>query len=191
MTKRALTLAVLVVTLAASARALEAGRQTPKRTAAGPSRPIIVLETSKGTAEIELYPDQAPKTVERVLALVRKRFYNGQRIHRVEPGSLVQFGDKRTRDMTLRAQWGTGGLGGSGKPIGAAEFSKTLRHVRGVVGMAHAGDPKLADSQIFINLRPHPEFNGKYTAFGRVISGINVLTTLKVEDRLVKVSVKG
>jgi peptidyl-prolyl cis-trans isomerase B (cyclophilin B) len=190
MTKRVLTLAVFVAALAASARTPEAVGQTAKPTTPAPARPAIVLETSKGTAEIELYPDQAPKTVERVLTLVRKYFYNGQRIHRVEPGSLVQFGDKRTRDMTLRAQWGTGGLGGSGKPIGAAEFSKTLRHVRGVVGMAHAGDPKLADSQIFINLRPHPEFNGKYTAFGRVISGMNVLTALKVEDRIVKVSVK-
>jgi peptidyl-prolyl cis-trans isomerase B (cyclophilin B) len=190
MTKRVLTLAVLVVALAASARAPETAGQAAKPTASAPARPVIVLETSKGTAEIELYPDQAPKTVERVLTLVRKYFYNGQRVHRVEPGSLVQFGDKRTRDMTLRAEWGTGGLGGSGKPIGAAEFSKTLRHVRGVVGMAHAGDPKLADSQVFINLRPHPEFNGKYTAFGRVISGMDVLTALKVEDRIVKVSVK-
>ena len=78
------------------------------------------FETAKGTFEIETYPNEAPKTVEHILALVQRNFYNGLRIHRVVPGFVVQFGDPQTRDMTKRDSWGTGG---SGKPIGVAEIS--------------------------------------------------------------------
>ena len=60
---------------------------------AGPS--IVVVETEKGTFEFETYPNEAPKTVAHVLALINKRFYNGQRVHRVVPGFVMQFGDQR------------------------------------------------------------------------------------------------
>ena len=132
--------------------------------------PVIVIETAKGTIQIETYPKDAPKTVEHVLALVRRNFYNGLRIHRVESNFVVQFGDPQTRDMTKRALWGTGG---SGRPVGAAETDRL--HKLGSVAMAHAGDPAKADAQMYILLRNNaPPLDGKYAVFGQVISGLDV-----------------
>ena len=101
--------------------------------------PIIVLETAKGTIEIETYPEEAPKTVAHILALIKKGFYNGLRFHRAEPGFVIQIGDPQTRDMTKQATWGTGN---SGTPIGVAEITKKRRHGPGAVAMAHRGSAK-------------------------------------------------
>ena len=150
--------------------------------------PIIVVETEKGTFEFETYPKEAPKTVARILELVKKRFYNGHRFHRVVPGFVVQVGDPNTRDMTKKEIWGTGG---SGTPIGAGEFSKLRTHVRGAVAMAYAKDPAAADSQFYVTLAPTPQLDGKYTVFGKVISGMDVVTKIAVGDRLVRATVKG
>jgi cyclophilin family peptidyl-prolyl cis-trans isomerase len=149
--------------------------------------PIIVVETVKGTFEIETYPNEAPKTVARIVELVKKRFYNGLRVHRVEPGFVVQLGDPTTRDMTREADWGRMG---SGTPIGVSEITKTRTHVRGAVAMAHAGDPSKADSQFYITLNPQPSLNGKYTVFGRVITGMDVVIRLAVTDRIIRVTVR-
>ena len=109
-----------------------------------------MVETVKGTFEFETYPNEAPKTVARIVELVNKRFYNGLRVHRVEPKFVVQLGDPTTRDMTKQADWGRMG---SGTPIGVAEITKTRTHVRGAVAMAHAGDPAKADSQWYVTPR--------------------------------------
>ena len=148
----------------------------------------IVLETSKGTIEFETYPEEAPKTVARIIELVRKNFYNGLRFHRAEPKFLVQVGDPQTRNMQLRDWWGRAGFG---KPIGFAEITKKRRHVRGAVGMAYAGtDPRSADSQFYIVLRNAPELDAKYTVFGRVISGLGIADRLQRGDMLKKATVK-
>jgi cyclophilin family peptidyl-prolyl cis-trans isomerase len=149
--------------------------------------PVIVLETAKGTIEFETYPDEAPKTVARVLELAKKGFYNGHRFHRAEPNFLIQVGDPTSRDVSKESWWGRAG---SGKPIGVSEISKKRRHVRGAVAMAHTGNPTLADSQFYILLQPRPALDGKYTVFGRVISGIEVADKIKRGDVLKKVSVK-
>jgi cyclophilin family peptidyl-prolyl cis-trans isomerase len=150
--------------------------------------PTIVLETVKGTIEIETYPDEAPKTVERIIELIRKNFYTGLRFHRAEPNFVVQVGDPTTRDVSKESWWGRQG---SGKPMGFAEITKKRRHVRGAVSMAHPGnDPKLADSQFFIMLRAAPELDGKHTVFGRVINGMDVVERLRVRDVLRKASVR-
>ena len=81
----------LVVVLSASAWA-----QAPARRAAKPAGPVVVVETSKGVFEFETYPDEAPKTVARILELVKARFYNGMRIHRVVPG--LRHPDGRSAD---------------------------------------------------------------------------------------------
>ena len=152
--------------------------------------PIIVIETAKGTIEFETYPDEAPKSVEQVLRLVKRSFYNGQRIMRVDPGFVVQFGDPQTRDMSRRDWWGRGFGSGSGKAIGVAEFSKKRTHVRGAVAMAHAGDATTADSQIYITLTAQPKLDGKHTVIGRVLSGMDVVAKLQVTDMIKKVTVK-
>ena len=160
---------------------------TPGRTSPG-AGPVLVVETVKGTFEIETYPNEAPKTVEHVLALVKRNFYNGLRVHRMEPKFVVQFGDPQTRDMTKRPDWGTRD---SGDPIGALEVSKKRTHVTGAVAMAHRdGDPKGADSQMYVVLSPRPELNGKYTVFGQVISGMDVVQQLRIPDVIRRVTVR-
>ena len=154
---------------------------------AAPAGPVIVVETSKGVFEFETYPLEAPKTVARIIELVKQRFYNGMRIHRVVPGFVIQMGDPQTRDMTKKDRWGTGG---SGKPIGVAEISKTRLHVKGAVAMAHAGDPAQADSQFYVTLAPAARLNGQYTVFGKVISGMDVVEKTVAEDRIVRMTVK-
>ena len=126
--------------------------------------PVIVLETAKGVIEIETYPEEAPKTVAHVLALIKKGFYNGLRFHRAEPGFVIQIGDPQTRDMTKQASWGTGN---SGTPVGVAEITKKRRHGPGAVGMAHSGSAKDAASQFYIMLRAAPTLDGKYAVFGQ------------------------
>jgi len=149
--------------------------------------PVIVVETVKGTFEFETYPNEAPKTVARIVELVQKRFYNGQRVHRVVPNFVMQVGDPATRDMTRQADWGRGG---SGTPIGVAEITKTRTHVRGAVAMAHAGDASKADSQWYVTLSPQPRLDSQYTVFGRVISGMDVVAKLAVTDRIIRVTVR-
>ncbi len=149
--------------------------------------PVIVLDTVKGTIEFETYPEEAPKTVAQIVSLVKRNFYNGLRFHRAEMG-LIQVGDPTTRNMTMREWWGRAA---SGKPIGASEMTKKRRHLLGAVAMAYPGtDPKGADSQFYIVTKPHPDFDGKYTVFGRVIKGMEVVDKIQVADILRKASVK-
>jgi len=146
-----------------------------------------VLDTVKGTIEIETLPDDAPKTVAHVVELVKKNFYNGMRFHRAEENFLVQIGDPQSRDMSREGYWGRGP--GSGNPIGVAEIGKR-KHVPGTVAMAHSGDPKYADSQFYIVMQPRPGLDGKYAIFGRVMTGMDVVKKLKRTDILKKASVK-
>jgi cyclophilin family peptidyl-prolyl cis-trans isomerase len=157
------------------------------QTSAG-AGPVIVLDTAKGTIEFETYPEEAPKTVARILELVKRNFYNGQRFHRAEAKmGLVQVGDPVSRDMSREAWWGRAG---SGTPIGAAEITKKRRHVAGAVAMAHSGDPKAADSQFYIVTRASPQLDGKYTVFGRVTSGLDVVLKIRKGDMLKRAYVR-
>jgi peptidyl-prolyl cis-trans isomerase B (cyclophilin B) len=158
--------------------------------AAQPSGPRIVVETSEGTFEIETYPDDAPKTVAHVVALVRQGFYDGQRIHRAVPGVLVQWGDPQSRDLAQEADWGRGAAASSGNPVGAAEISKKRPHRAGAVALSHPGVPAQGDSQIYVTLADRPDLNGKYAVFGQVVSGSEVPARLERGDLIRKVYVK-
>ncbi|MEO8482817.1 MAG: peptidylprolyl isomerase [Acidobacteriota bacterium] len=144
-----------------------------------PAGPSVTYDTPKGAFVIQFFPVDAPKSVEHLLALVKRNFYRGQRIHRVE-ASLVQFGDPTSRDMSRRDWWGRAG---SGDPIGVAEFSKRT-HVRGVVALANTGNAKGADSQIYICKTAMPSLDGKYVIVGQVIKGMEVVDRLQVTDVL-------
>jgi len=152
--------------------------------------PVIVVETSKGTFELETYPDEAPKTVAHIVDLVRRGFYDGQRFHRVAPGFLIQWGDPQSRDASKEADWGRGAAASSGKPIGAAEITRKRQHTKGAVGIAHAGYPALADSQIYVMLADRPDLNGKYAVFGHVVAGAEVTERIMAGDVITRVSVK-
>ena len=181
MTTRKLAAALLGCVLVLTAMA---GAQQ-KSPGAGP---IIVLETVKGTIEFETYPEEAPKTVARIVELVKKGFYTGLRFHRAEPNFLVQVGDPVTRDVSRQAYWGRQS---SGKPLGVAEITKKRRHVTGAVSMAYPGTDKvLADSQFFIMRRPAPEYDGKYTVFGKVLTGMDVVAKIQRGDVLKRAYVK-
>lgn len=180
LSSRPYTVAVIVAALFAAGA--DAQQKSP---GAGP---ILVLETAKGTIEIETYPEEAPKTVARIVELVKKNFYNGLRFHRAEPNFLVQVGDPVSRDVSRQAWWGRQG---SGKPIGLAEVTKKRRHGVGAVSMAYPGtDRMLADSQFFIMRRSAPELDGKYTVFGRVLEGNDVVARIQRGDILKRAYLK-
>jgi cyclophilin family peptidyl-prolyl cis-trans isomerase len=152
--------------------------------------PIIVVETAKGAFEIETYPNEAPKTVAHIVALVKRGFYDGQRVHRALPGFLVQWGDPRSTDVAKDADWGRGVEAGSGKPIGAGEIARKRLNTKGAVGMAHMGNPALADSQIYITLADRPDLNGRYAVFGRIVAGEDVPARLERGDAVKRMYVK-
>ena len=149
--------------------------------------PIVVVETVKGTFEFETYPNEAPRTVEHVLNLVKKNFYNGLRFHRVEPGFVIQVGDPNTRDFTKKDLWGTGG---SGTPVGVSELSRKHKHVRGAVAMAHPGNAAKADAQFYVMLGDRPSLDGKYVVFGQLTSGFDVPAKIRVGDAIKRMYVK-
>jgi cyclophilin family peptidyl-prolyl cis-trans isomerase len=160
------------------------------RPAAQPAGPVIVVETSKGTFEFETYPEDAPKTVAHVVDLVKRGFYDGQRVHRAVPGFLVQWGDPRSRDLAQEAVWGRGAAASSGTPIGAAEISKKRLHRAGAVAMSHPGVPTRGDSQVYVTLADRPDLNGKYVVFGQVIEGVDVPARLERGDEIRRAFVK-
>lgn len=168
-------LLTIVLTLVAAAVTLSAQQKSP---GAGP---VVVLETAKGTIEFETYPEEAPKTVARIVELVKKNFYNGLRFHRAEPNFVIQIGDPVSRDVSRQAWWGRQG---SGKPIGAGEITRKRRHVPGAVSLAYAGTPAEGDSQFFILRRAAPELDGKYTVFGKVLKGMDVVAKIQRGDVL-------
>ena len=149
--------------------------------------PVFVLETVKGVVELRLFQAEAPKSVAHILQLVRRSYYRGQRIIRVEP-TLVQFGDVQSRDMTRKANWGSGG---SGTPINAFELLKKYTHRRGMVGLAHSGNPMAADSQLYIMKQPSPGLDGKHAIIGQVTAGLGVVDKLAVADLIKNAYVKG
>ena len=157
---------------------------------AQPAGPVIVVETTKGTFEFETYPADAPKTVAHLVDLVRRGFYDGQRVHRALPGFLVQWGDPRSRDLSRDADWGRGADASSGTPIGVSEIRKKRLHTRGAVAMAHQGNPALADSQIYVTLANRPDLNNRYTVFGHLIAGDEVPSRLERGDLIRKMHVK-
>jgi peptidyl-prolyl cis-trans isomerase B (cyclophilin B) len=148
--------------------------------------PVVVIETTKGTVTIETYPSEAPKTVENFLALVKSNFYNRQHFHRAE-SFVIQVGDPDSKDMAKKDSWGRRG---NGKPVGVAEISKKLKHKKGAVGMAHAGDPAKADSQFYITRLAGKIPEGKYAIFGQVTSGMDVVDKIEVGDTVKRMYVK-
>jgi peptidylprolyl isomerase len=129
---------------------------------------IWVLELSTGgRVLVQLRPDKAPNHVERIKTLTRASFYNGLTFHRVIDGFMAQGGDPK----------GTG-EGGSDLPDLKAEFND-LPHVRGVTSMARAEGNDTANSQFFLMLMPTLRLDNRYTAFGRVLEGMQFVDALE------------
>ena len=143
------------------------------------------LTTDKGDITMDVFTDGAPKAANNFLDLAKKGFYDGQRVHRVEKGFVVQFGDpaSKTKPMNDPAM----GSGGPGYTI-KAEFNKRPFD-RGVLGMARTNDPDSGGSQVYLMLGNAHFLNGQYTAFGKVAKGMEVVDTIAVGDRIKSIRV--
>jgi peptidyl-prolyl cis-trans isomerase B (cyclophilin B) len=140
--------------------------------------PRAMIETKFGSMEIRFFPDKAPKHVENFIKLAKSGFYDKTIFHRVIPGFMIQGGDPNTKDAKDTAKYGMGGPGYHIK----AEFNDRP-HVRGTVSMARAADPDSAGSQFFIVVQDTPHLNGKYTAFGEVVKGMEVADKIVSQPR--------
>lgn len=136
---------------------------------------IAVIEMSEpayGTIKIELYSNIAPQMVERFKTLAKEGFYNGSTFHRVSP-IVLQGGDPNSKDDNPAND----GQGGSDKPDVPAEFSD-IPFERGIVGAARTADPNTANCQFYITMQRFPAWDRNYTAFGKVIEGMNNAATI-------------
>ena len=135
------------------------------------------IETARGNIVIELYPQNAPKTVNNFVFLAKEGFYDGVLFHRVIMDFMVQGGDPT----------GTG-RGGPGYKFEDETKGNPLKHGTGFLSMANAG-PNTNGSQFFITHSPQPHLDGKHTVFGKVVEGQNVVDAIKQGDSMTKVTI--
>ena len=135
-----------------------------------------ILSTRHGDITIEFLPEVAPNHVNNFLELARSGFYDGTKFHRVIPGFMIQGGDPNSKQDDRRLH----GTGGSGKNV-KAEFNAT-KHVRGIVSMARSSNPDSASSQFFIMVADSAHLDGQYSAFGKVVSGMDVADKIVAEE---------
>jgi cyclophilin family peptidyl-prolyl cis-trans isomerase len=146
----------------------------------GPRDEVAVLETSYGRIVIEFLPDVAPKHVANFKQLTREGFYDGTRFHKIIKDAsrqplAIQGGDPNTISGA-RSTWGYGQPGQRTVP---GEFSKDVHTARGIVAASRkSDDPNSATSQFFICLAGDPAYDGKYSIFGKVIDGMNVVESI-------------
>jgi peptidyl-prolyl cis-trans isomerase B (cyclophilin B) len=159
---------------AADAAKGEKGSDTGEKKATTKSNDeFAVIKTSEGDMVIQFWPDVAPKTVDNFKTLAKKGFYDGTAFHRIVKGFMIQGGDPLTKDPSKEDMWGTGDPGYKIK----AEFNDRP-HARGVISMARSADPDSAGSQFFICDGTASFLDHKYTAFGKLIKGDDVLTKI-------------
>lgn len=137
-----------------------------------------VIETSMGKIEIQLFTADAPKAVTNFVRLAEKKFFDGQRVHRVVPNFVIQTGDDKSKDLKKKNEWGTGGQSIWGKEFEDELDTNTESHKRGymkgVVAMANRG-PNTNTSQFFIMLADNASLPKAYTIFGQVVKGLDVV----------------
>lgn len=139
---------------------------------------FAVIDTDRGQIELELFPLEAPNTVNNFVFLAKEGFYDGLVFHRVINNFMVQGGDP------------TGsGMGGPGYKFGDETFGNPHKHERGVISMANAG-ANTNGSQFFITHQPQPHLNGKHTVFGKVVKGLETVDAIKQGDKMNKVTIR-
>jgi len=139
-------------------------------------RKTVTLRTTLGAIKIQMQPDWVPNTVRNFLKLVATGWYNGTAFHRLVKDFVAQGGQPNTRmgNATHPAdRWV--------RPI-KGEFRADIKHVRGIVSMAHGDDPDSATTSFFLMLGAAPSLDGQYAAFGRVVAGMEVLDAFEKEE---------
>ncbi len=143
---------------------------------------VVVMETSAGRIVVMFFPEAAPIHVANFKDLAGKGFYNGVRFHRCINDFMIQGGDPNSKDLSKAPYWGTGGnMDSIGREINVpAEFGDKVKHLRGVLSMARSQDPNSASSQFFIMHGTADSLDGSYSAFGKVVLGMDTV------DKIVK-----
>ena len=143
---------------------------------------FMILKLTYGDVEIELYPEKAPNHVKRFKELANSGKYNGVVFHRVIDGFMAQTGDvKFGNSNNANFNLSLAGTGGSDLPDLKAEFTD-MAHTRGVLSAARSADPDSANSQFFICFDSAPHLDRQYSAFGKVIKGMEFVDMLKKGD---------
>ena len=142
----------------------------------------MILKLKDGDVEIKLFPDVAPKHVERIQYLADNGFYDNVVFHRVIDGFMAQtgdvkFGNSTSKDFDLRRA----GMGGSDLPDLKSEFND-LPHQKGTLSMARSSDPDSVNSQFFICFEDAPHLDRNYTVFGKVVKGMEFVMNIKRGD---------
>ena len=137
----------------------------------------LIMKLKYGEVEIELFPEDAPNHVKRVLKLAKEGKYNGVAFHRVIEGFMAQTGDVKFGNINEFNQQMVG-TGSSELPDLKAEFNN-IPHERGTVSMARSANPDSANSQFFICFKSAPHLDRQYTVFGKVISGMEFVDQIK------------
>ena len=132
------------------------------------------LVTTNGTIKVELYQAQTPKTVSNFVTLAQSGFYDNLVWHRIVKGFVIQTGDPNSKGGLNNSTWGSG-LSSEYIPT---EIDPSLLNKAGYLGMAYVSDPPGATSQFYINLVDSPSLDGKYAVFGKVIAGMDVVSTI-------------
>ena len=143
-----------------------------------PNDEVAIIKSDAGQMVVEFWADVAPKTVENFKKLAGDEFYDGTAFHRVVKGFMIQGGDPLTKDPEEENHWGTGDPGYKIK----AEFSDR-EHVRGVLSMARSASPDSASCQFFVMHGVSTHLDGKYSAFGRLVSGLEVVNQIVTTPR--------
>jgi len=141
-------------------------------------RSTMIMKLKNGDVKIELFDDVAPNHVKRVKTLADSGKYDGVAFHRVIDGFMAQTGDVKFGNTKVDFNAQMVGTGGSEFPDLKAEFNN-IPHQRGVLSMARSQSPDSANSQFFICFDSHPHLDRNYTAFGRVVSGMEFIDKIK------------
>ncbi len=140
---------------------------------------LATLETDMGDITVKFFYDKAPHHVENFVDLAASGFYDGTMFHRVIPGFMIQGGDPNTKKPEDPIH--PYGTGGSGKNV-KAEFND-ISHKRGILSMARSSDPNSASSQFFIVVKDSTFLDNQYSAFGEVVSGMDVADKIAAASR--------
>ena len=139
----------------------------------------MILKLKDGDVEIQLFPEIAPKHVERIKKLANEGFYDNVVFHRVIDGFMAQTGDvKFGNSSSPNFDLNRAGTGGSNLPDLKSEFNDAP-HLRGTLSMARSSDPNSANSQFFICFEDAPHLDRNYTVFGKVINGMDFVDKIK------------
>jgi cyclophilin family peptidyl-prolyl cis-trans isomerase len=182
-----LTLLCAVPLLAATAAQKKKPSKKEKAVATSPrdyANTLATLQTDMGDITLKFYYDKAPHHVQNFVDLAASGFYDGTMFHRVIPGFMIQGGDPNTKKPEDPTHpYGTGGNVVGGKEVRLKAEFNDVSHKRGILSMARSPDPNSASSQFFIVVKDSTFLDNQYSAFGEVVSGMDIADKIAATPR--------